>query len=309
MVDPTANRVSAEQGSHEMKRAALVLAVGLAVAGIGTVGTASVASAAKPKVPTVKSISPEHGPLAGGTTVEIDGKNLGGVSSVLFGGTPSPLVTPVSQTEVRAVTPPGTGTVDTTVTTPSGTSVTGPSDEFTYVTTPSIQKVYPNGGTTLGGNKVTIAGSGFTGATTVFFGSVAATSFTVESDQEIVAVSPAESAGNVDVVIAAPTGSTPIDPADVFDYSLKVPEITSVAPDFGPESGGTTVTITGKRFKDVSAVDFGSVPAASYTVTSTKSITAVAPAGVGTVDVNVTNESGVSAVGSAVDQFTYQPAG
>ena len=252
-----------------MKRAALVLAVGLTAVSVGTVATASVASAAKPRLPAVRSISPEHGPVAGGTTVEIVGKNLGGVVSVFFGSA---------------------------------------ADEFTYVTTPSIQKVNPNGGTTLGGNRVTIAGAGFTGATAVSFGSIAATSVTVESDQEIVAVTPAEPAGKVDVVVTAPTGTSPIDPADVYGYSLKVPVITSVAPDVGSSSGGTTVTIYGKRFKDVSAVDFGSTPATSYTVTS-KSITAVAPAGVGTVDVNVTNDSGVSAVGSPVDQFTYTSGG
>jgi hypothetical protein len=288
-----------------MKRAALVLAVGLTVFGVGMAATSGVASAAKPKLPTVKSITPEHGPVAGNTTVEITGKNLGGVVSVDFGGIASTLVTPVSQTEVLAVTPPGAGTVDTVVTTSAGSTVIGTVDEFTYVTTPSIQKLNPKGGTTLGGNRVTISGAGFTGATAVSFGTVAATSFTVESDQEIVAVSPAEPVANVDVSVTAPTGTTPIDPADVFGYSLKVPVITSVAPDFGPSAGGTTVTISGKRFKNVSAVDFGSTPATSYTVTDVKSITAVAPAGVGTVDVSVTNASGVSAVGSPVDQFTY----
>lgn len=161
----------------------------------------------------------------------------------------------------------------------------------------------------MGGNKVTIVGSGFTGATAVSFGSIAATSFTVESDQEIVALSPAEPVGTVDVSVTAPTGTTPVDPADHFTYSLKVPIITSVAPDVGPASGGTTVTITGIRFKHVSAVDFGSTPATSYTVNSIKMITAVVPAGAGTVDVSVTNMSGVSAVGSPVDQFTYTPGG
>jgi hypothetical protein len=289
-----------------MKRAALVMAFGLAVLGVGTIGTASVASATKSNVPTIRSITPEHGPFAGGTTVEITGKKLGGIISVLFGGSASPLVTPVSQSEVHAVSPPGVGTVDVTVTTASGTSPTGIADEFTYVTTPSIQKLDPRGGTTLGGSRVTITGAGFTGATAVTFGSMAATSFTVESDQEIVAISPAEPAGNVDVSVTAPTGTTPVDPADVFGYSMKVPVVTSVAPDFGPTSGDTTVTISGKRFTHVSAVDFGSTPASSYTVTNAKSITAVAPAGVGTVDVSVTNSSGVSAVGSPVDQFTYQ---
>jgi hypothetical protein len=290
-----------------MKRAALVVAIGLTVFGVGAAGTSGVASAtrpAKPKIPIIKSISPQHGPVGGGTTVKIIGKNLGGVVNVDFGGAPSAVVTPVSQSEVLAVTPPGIGPVDTTVTTTSGTSATGTVDEFTYVTTPSIQNLTPGAGSTLGGNKVTIAGSGFTGATAVSFGSIAATSFVVQSDQEIIAVAPAEPVGGVDVSVTAPTGTTPVDPADVYGYSLKVPVVTSVAPDVGPAAGGTTVTITGKRFTKVSAVDFGSTPATSYTV-SGKTITAVAPAGVGTVDVNVTNVSGVSAVGSSVDQFMY----
>jgi len=290
-----------------MKRAALVLAVGLTVAGVGAVGAATAASAAKPKVSTIRWISPEHGPLGGGTTVEIVGKNLGGVTGVTFGGVPATLVTPVGQSEVLAVTPAGTGTVDTVVTTPLGSTAVTPADQFSYVTSPTIQKVFPGGGTTLGGNRVTISGAGFTGATSVMFGSVPAASFTVESDQEVVAYTPPEPAGDVDVVITSPSGTTPIDPADNYGFSLKVPVVTSVAPDFGPTSGGTTVTISGKRFTKVQAVDFGSTPAVSYTVTNSHTITAVAPAGTGTVDVNVTNLSGESAVGSTVDQFTYQP--
>jgi len=292
-----------------MKRTALATAVAVAALGVGTLATAGVASAAKPKVPTVTSITPEHGPVTGGTTVEITGKNLGGVVGALFGTTPSPLVTPVSQREVLAVSPPGVGTVDIMVTTGSVTSAGVTADQFTYVTTPSIQSVRPRAGTTLGGNRVTIAGAGFAGATAVSFGSVAATSFTVESNQEIVAISPAEPAGKVDVSVTAPTGTTPVDPADVFGFSLDVPIVTSVAPDVGSTAGGTTVTITGKRFTHVQAVDFGSTPAMSYTVTTGRSISAVAPAGTGTVDVTVTNLSGTSAINSPVDQFTYQTPG
>ena len=288
-----------------MKRVTLVIAVALMLLGVGTVGTANVASAARSKLPSIKVITPQHGPVAGGTTVEIIGRNFGGVTNVSFGGTPSSLVTPVSQNAVLALSPAGVGTVDITVTASAGTSLVVPADEFTYVTTPSIQKLTPRGGTTLGGNNVTITGSGFTGATAVSFGTTAAASFLVESDQEIIAVSPAEPAGNVPVSVTAPTGSTPPDPADIYSFSLQVPVITSVAPDFGSTSGGTTVTITGRKFVHVSAVDFGSTPAASYTVTNVKSITAVAPPGSGTVDVTVTNNSGASGTGSPIDQFTY----
>jgi IPT/TIG domain len=289
-----------------MRRALLVTASGLALVGAAIVGTSGVASSApKPKLPIVTEVVPDHGPLGGGTTVDITGKNFGGVSGVSFGGAPAMLFTPVSQHEVQAVSPAGSGTVDVTVTTPKGTSaINEPADEFTYVTTPAIQNVTPGRGSTLGGNRVTIAGSDFTGATAVSFGPDAATSYTVESDQEIVAYTPAEPAGQVNVSVTGPDGTTPVDPADVYTFDAMVPVVTSVAPDTGPAT--TTVTITGKEFRYVSAVDFGSTPATSYSVDShTKTISAVVPAGSGTVDVTVTNRSGTSAINEPADEFTY----
>ena len=73
------------------------------------------------------------------------------------------------------------GTVDITVLTPSGSSAIGTADRFTYtaVPAPAVTSVSPNTGSTAGGTSVTITGSGFTGATTVNFGTTAATSFTV----------------------------------------------------------------------------------------------------------------------------------
>jgi len=118
-------------------------------------------------------------------------------------------------------------------------------------------------------------------------------------------VSPPESAGTVDVTVTAPSGTSPVDPADVYGYSLKVPTVTSVAPDSGPAAGGTAVTISGRLFRHSSAVDFGTTPATSFTVVNSKEITAVAPAGTGTVDVTVTNESGTSGLSIPADQFTY----
>ena len=48
---------------------------------------------------------------------------------------------------------------------------------------------------------MTITGTNFTGTTQVYFGSVAATSFTVNSDTSITATAPAEAAGTVDVTV------------------------------------------------------------------------------------------------------------
>jgi hypothetical protein len=70
--------------------------------------------------------------------------------------------------------------------------------------------------------------------------------------------------------------------------------------------GGTTVTITGTDFTGATAVMFGTNAATSVVVVSATSITAVAPAGMGTVDVTVTTPEGTSAIVTA-DEYTYAP--
>jgi len=79
-----------------------------------------------------------------------------------------------------------------------------------------VTAISPAGGTSAGGDTVTITGSGFAGATGVYFGSVSAV-MTVESDTEIVATSPPGS-GTVDVIVVKPTGTSAPSPADQFSY-------------------------------------------------------------------------------------------
>jgi IPT/TIG domain/FG-GAP repeat len=100
--------------------------------------------AAEPR-PLVKGIAPSKGPAAGGTKVTITGSNFEQVKTVKFGGADAASFTVKSRTEIEAVSPPGTGEVDVTVTNPNGTSVPGPADVFTYVTPKK-----PNPGETTG---------------------------------------------------------------------------------------------------------------------------------------------------------------
>ena len=82
--------------------------------------------------------------------------------------------------------------------------------------------------------------------------------------------------------------------------------VTEIAPDTGPATGGTTVTITGSGFADASAVSFGPLSAA-MNIISDAQITAVSPLGAGTVDITVTTPGGSSAPSTA-DHFTYTTA-
>jgi methionine-rich copper-binding protein CopC len=255
--------------------------------------------------PTVSGVSPNVGLPAGGTSVTITGTGFTGAVDVDFGGSPATSFTVNSDVSITAVSPPGSvGTVDITVTTPDGTSVTSAADQFTYETPPAITSLSPNAGLPAGGTSVTITGTGFTGAVDVDFGGSPATSFTVDSDVSITAVSPSGLAGTVNVTIVTPLGASATSPADQFTYDT-VPTVSSVFPNAGPIAGGTSVTITGTGFTATSAVDFGATPATSFSVTSITTITAVSPAGsAGTVNVTVTNPIATSATGTG-DQFHY----
>jgi len=80
--------------------------------------------------------------------------------------------------------------------------------------------------------------------------------------------------------------------------------VTTVSPNNGPSSGGTSVIITGASFTGAGAVHFGTT-VASFTFNSATQITATSPAGsFGTVDVTVTTPGGTSAA-SAADRFSY----
>ena len=255
--------------------------------------------------PVVTSISPTSGPLGGGTSVTITGTGFTDATAVNFGGTAAASFTINSYTSITAVSPAeSAGTVDITVTSADGTSATSSADQFSYVAAPTVTGISPTSGPLGGGTSVTITGSGFTGATAVNFGGTAATSFTIDSDTSITAVSPAESAGTVDITVTSADGTSATSGADQFSY-VAAPTVTGISPTSGPLGGGTSVAITGSGFTGATAVNFGSTAATSFTINSDTSITAVSPAGsAGTVDITVTTTGGTSATGSA-DQFTY----
>lgn len=84
------------------------------------------------------------------------------------------------------------------------------------------------------------------------------------------------------------------------------PVVTEVLPSTGPAAGGTTVVITGTGFSGASTVTFGGADAQIFFINSDTQISAISPAGVGTVDVVVTNSAGSSGVSTAT-KFTYGP--
>jgi len=143
------------------------------------------------------------------------------------------------------------------------------------------------------GTVVTITGTGFTGATAVSIGGVAATSVTVNSDTQITATAGAGTTGSVSVSTPTGTGAK-----DGFYYA---PTITSFTPT--KAGNGATVTITGTNLTGATAVSFGGTAAISWSTASLTTITAVVGAGT-SGSVSVTNPAGTASLAG----FTLGPS-
>ncbi|WP_232247177.1 IPT/TIG domain-containing protein [Kitasatospora azatica] len=248
-------------------------------------GTSNGVSYTYLQVPTLSSLAPDKGPVAGGNTVTLTGTNLTNATAVSFGATVASFVV-VSATQIIATAPTGSaGPVNVTVTTPGGTS-NGVS--YTYLQVPTLSSLAPDKGPVAGGNTVTLTGTNLTNATAVSFGATT-TPFVVVSATQIAATAPTGSAGPVNVTVTTPGGTSNALPY----FLLNPPTLSSLAPDKGPVAGGNTVTLTGTNLTNATAVSFGATTTPFVVVSATQIIATVPPGG-GTVQVTATTPGGTS---------------
>lgn len=239
--------------------------------------------------PTVTSFTPTSG--SPGTMISIIGTNLSGATAVSFGGVPASSFSVVSATQIAATVSTGaTGSVS--VSTPGGTAnLAG----FTFIPpVPTITSFTPAFAAI--GTVVTITGTGFSGATAVNFGGVAASSYTVVSATQINAVVSAGGASGV-VSVTTPGGTAVL---SGFSF-VAPPTITSFSPTSAP--AGAMVTIVGTNLTGATAASFGGLVPSSFVVVSPTQINAVVGAGAsGNVSVSTTGGTATLA------GFTFIPA-
>jgi hypothetical protein len=89
----------------------------------------------------------------------------------------------------------------------------------THAPKPVITAISPSAGPRRGGTTVTLTGTGFSGATKVTFGTLAATSYTVVSATRITAVSPAQAPGSVYISVTTAGGTSANVAADRYTYN------------------------------------------------------------------------------------------
>ena len=256
--------------------------------------------------PIVQTVSPSVGTTAGQPNAAIYGYNLLGATAVSFGGTPATNLQIVDSVEIMVTIPPhAAGTVNVTVTTPGGQSLQ--TDQYTYLTPPSIDRVTPNIGPFEGETTVSIQGTNFAGADTkVYFGGTAGT-IIQNLGTEIFVTTPFHYVGQVDVTVATTAGTSLIVPADEFTFGVVPPVVNEVSPATGAFTGGTPVNISGANLQYPLGVYFGGIPASSYTSISDTQLEATSPSGTaGNVDVTVKTADGTSQT-SPSDLFDYLP--
>ena len=201
----------------------LATGLGSPIAGNGSGGDNGLVSrlcagAGAVPVTAVTAISPDAGPLRGGTTVKITGSAFTGATAVHFGTKNAISYTVVSPTTIVAVAPSGTGSADVTVTTSLGTSVHVAGAAFQYLAAPTVRSLKPSTGSHRGGTRVTITGTSFVEVSAVRFGAKKAVSFRIVSPTRIAAVAPAGT-GRAAVTVTTPGGTSPRTAAGTFRYS------------------------------------------------------------------------------------------
>ena len=253
--------------------------------------------------PVLTAITPDAGPAAGGTPVTLTGTGFTAASTITIGDATGIVGTLSSDGTQLTFTTPGGTAGDVPVTVTNGTGTSAPLT-FTYqaapVVAPTLTSLTPAEGPAGGGTPVTIAGTGFTGDSTVTVGTTTGiVPVSVSTDgTSLVFTTPAGAVGQADVSVTNPAGTSGTLPFTYQAAPAGAPVLATLSPTSGPAGGGTRVTITGTGFTAGSTVSVdGSAPITPVSLgTGGTSLTFdTPPHAAGLVQVTVTNGTGTSA--------------
>jgi hypothetical protein len=262
--------------------------------------------------PVLDSISPDNGPLAGGTIVYLYGQNLNNKLKVYFGNKMAPILTCYDSTKMNVVSPAGSaeGPVDVKVVDADGREsvLTG---AFTYIAPPpppgpTLTSVSPDNGSLVGGNVVSLTGSNFKSNTQIYFGTKPAILLSVFDGIKMNVVVPAGvSAGTVDVKVVNADGQEAV-LTSAYTYIVPQPTVTGLSPNTGLITGGTIVTVNGTNFSSQVKVLMAGKEITPLSYLGSTRFTFATPAvmSAGPVDVTILNkDTGASVV--IPNGFTY----
>lgn len=215
--------------------------------------------------PTISSFAPTS-QLAGGQVI-ITGTKFTSATAVTFGGVQASNFIVNSDTQITATVANGaSGSVAVRLSGTNSASLSG----FTFLAPPSVASFSPTSAAQSG--SIIINGTGFTGTTSVTFGGVAASGFTVNNPTQITAIVGNGASGSVSVTTSSGTGAK-----SGFTF-IPQPVITSFTPDVA--NNGTVISIIGANFFSggssiVSGVKIIGIPVTSFNVVSNSEMEAI----------------------------------
>ena len=206
----------------------------------------------------ISSISPDSGPINGGTLVTLIGSGMiNGESSLhcRFGEGSEPVSGQwISGTEIQCIAPRGgcIGVVNVTLSL-NGLDYTTSSAEFLYYEHPTISSIYPTFGVSHGGTPVIVNGYGFQPSkfhhVLCRFGNDIYTKGSFDNETSVSCVSPGGNTGSSHLVSVSLNG-VDFSPSSVhFRYTSPV-EVRSISPKWSDEAGGTRLKVFGEGFED-----------------------------------------------------------
>ena len=200
--------------------------------------------------PIITTVTPNSGPIDGGTRVTIVGEAFQQPVQVFFGAAEAQIVS-INFNQIIAISPVGsstapggsgpvTGFVDVTVLNMSSNKRASLTNAFRYVPKAVITAITPSEGPFTGGTRVTVDGNGFNDPVTVQFAGIAASVIKVSGSQIIAITGGIKPTGCAD--IPGPTTMNNVDNGDAaigptWIYRIIKPTIISVT---NATQGGTT---------------------------------------------------------------------
>ena len=264
-------------------------------------------------LPTITSISPPSGKLAGGTRITITGTGfieqiLDKRLSIQIGDVDvTANIESILPTQIVFTTPAGTEakTVDVIITNPDEQEI---STKFIYNPFPTIQRITPDRG--IGGTEVTISGSNFIEKISnqyirLKIGDLFVGKITSVSSEEITFTAPVYGIGSFPIIVINPDGQ---ESQQVINFTYNPPPvITDILPPTGRMDGGTSIIIRGTGFIcEIPGIQvkIGSKLLEIECSSTELRFTTPSNSEPGKVDIIVTNPDGQQAQG----KFTYTPA-
>jgi len=251
--------------------------------------------------PRLDSVEPAAGPLEGGYAVELRGKWLSPVTTVLFGEQEAEIVSLPGNNALVVVPEGEPGFVDVVAVGSWGWDSL--EDGYFYfdpeVPEPGIVSVVPDHGPDTGGNAATIVGCDVAAGEveSVFFGTNKAEVIGEFPELCSIVVSVPAGQGIVDVKVDGSEGQHLSSEAYAYLPALTV---SAVAPNVGASKGGTSVEISGTHFAPGVQVLVGPMPASDVQFVDEQTLLATTPPGSpGLADVTVVSEDSTSTLKNA----------